>query len=68
MPRTRAQRQRETVEGGWAEVPDELVEKVLELLQPAGRSEPQDGGLGFFPATATLRLVCSGWKAVYDAR
>jgi hypothetical protein len=30
-------------EGGWAELPDELLVKVLELLQAAG----QAGGLGF---------------------
>jgi hypothetical protein len=35
MPRTRSQRRRETVEGGGAELPDELVEKVLEMLQAA---------------------------------
>jgi hypothetical protein len=34
MPRTRAQ-QGETVEDGWAELPDDLVEKVLEQLQAA---------------------------------
>ena len=66
MPRTRAQRRRETVEGGWAELPDELVEKVLEQLQAAGQSEPQ-GPFGLSQATATVRLVCSGWKAVHDA-
>jgi hypothetical protein len=66
MPRTRAQRQLETVKGGWAELPDELVEKVLELLQAAGRSEPQ-GPFGLSQATATVRLICSGWKAVHDA-
>ena len=66
MPRTRAQQQRETVEGGWAELPDELVEKVLEELQAAGQSEPQ-GAFGLSQATATVRLVCSGWKAVHDA-
>ena len=32
-------------EGGWAELPDELLAKVLELLQAAG----QAGGLGFLP-------------------
>jgi hypothetical protein len=38
------------------------------MLQAAGRSKPQrDGGLGFFRATATMRLVCTGWKAVHDA-
>jgi Rad3-related DNA helicase len=51
----------------WAGLPDELVEKVLakvlELLQAAG----QAGGVGFFPSSATVRLVCSGWKAVHDA-
>ena len=53
-------------EGGWAELPDELVEKVLEELQAAGHSEPQ-GPFGFSQATAKVRLVCSGWKAVHDA-
>jgi hypothetical protein len=52
---------------GWAELPEELVEKVLakvlELLQAAG----QEGGLGFSPASATVRLVCSAWKVVHDA-
>ena len=32
-------------EGGWAELLDELLAKVLELLQAAG----QAGGLGFSP-------------------
>jgi hypothetical protein len=68
MPRTRAQRLRETVaEDGWAELPDELLAMVLQLLQAAGRSEPQEGGFGFSQTTATVRLVCSGWKAVHDA-
>ena len=59
----RAQRRRETVtEGGWAELPDELLAKVLELLQAGGR-----GGLGFSRASTTVRLVCAGWKAVHDA-
>ena len=43
----RAQRRRETVtEGGWADLPDELVAKVLEMLQAAGRTEPQAEALG----------------------
>jgi hypothetical protein len=59
----RAQRRRETVtEGGWAELPDELVAKVLEMLQAAGRR-----GFGFSQAPTTVRLVCAGWKAVHDA-
>ena len=51
-------------EGGWVELPDELVAKVLELLQAAGQ---QEGGFGFSQASATMRLVCAGWKAVHDA-
>ena len=51
-------------EGGWAELPGELVAKVLELLQAAGQ---QEGGFGFSQASATVRLVCAGWKAVHDA-
>jgi hypothetical protein len=40
MLRTRGQQRRTVNKGGWAELPDELVAKVLELLQAAGRSAP----------------------------
>ena len=63
MLRMRTQRR----EDGWAELPDELMAKVLELLHAAGRSEPQAGGFAFSQASATVRLVCAGWKAVHDA-
>ena len=43
---------------------EELLAKVLELLQAAGW---QQGGLGFSQTSATVRLVCAGWKAVHDA-
>ena len=59
----RAQRRRET-EGGWADMREELLAKVLELLEAAGW---QQGGLGFSQTSATVRLVCAGWKAVHDA-
>jgi hypothetical protein len=40
-PRTRAQRLRETMtDDGWAGMSEELFEKVLEVLQPAGPSNP----------------------------
>jgi bacterioferritin-associated ferredoxin len=68
MPRTRSQRLRETMEeDGWAGMPEELFEKVLESLQPDGPSKPQDGGLGFSQALAAVRLVCAAWKTVHDA-
>jgi hypothetical protein len=60
MPSMRAQRRRETVYG-WADMPEELLAKVLEA---AGW---QQGGLRFSRASATVRLVCAGWKAVHDA-
>jgi hypothetical protein len=67
MLSTRAQQPLETMpEGEWADLPDELLAKVLELLQAAGQNEPQ-GPFGFSEATVTVRLVCSGWKAVHDA-
>jgi hypothetical protein len=44
-----------------------MVAKVLEMLEAAGRSEPQEGGLGFSQTSATVRLVCSAWKVVHDA-
>ena len=49
-------------EGGWAELPDELVAKVLAKVLQA-----EEGGLGFTQASATVRLVSAGWKAVHDA-
>ena len=67
MPRTRAQREQEMVtEGGWADMREELLAMVLENLQAAGQSKPE-GSFGFSVATATVRLVCSGWKAMHDA-
>jgi hypothetical protein len=51
---------------GWAGMPEELFEKVLEALQPDGPSKPQDGGLRFSQALAAVRMVCSGWQAVHD--
>jgi hypothetical protein len=60
MLRTRGQRQRAMV-SGWADLREELLAKVLELLQA------EEGGLGFSKASATVRLVCATWKAAYDA-
>jgi hypothetical protein len=51
-------------EGGWAELPEELVEKVLEVMQAA---EHQAGGVAFTQAFTTARLVCAAWKAIHDA-
>jgi hypothetical protein len=45
-------------EGGWTELPGELLAKVLELLQAAG----QAGGLGFSPASATVRWCALGGR------
>jgi hypothetical protein len=59
MLRTRGQRQRAMV-SGWADMREELLAKVLEL-------QAEEGGLGFSKASATVRLVCAAWKAVYDA-
>jgi hypothetical protein len=65
MPRTRAQRLRETMtDDGWAGMAEELFEKVLEAL--LGR-KPKDGGLGFSLALAAVRLVCAGWQKIHDA-
>ena len=51
------------MEGGQARLPEELMTKVLEMMQPAG----QDGGWGFTQSSATVRLVSSQWRAIYDA-
>jgi hypothetical protein len=40
------QRLRETMtDDGWAGMSEELFEKVLEVLQPAGPSKPNDGAV-----------------------
>jgi hypothetical protein len=65
MPPSRAQQELETViESLWADLPRELLTKVLEA---AWRSATQAGGLGFSQASATVRLVCAQWQAVHDA-
>ena len=68
-PLTREQLRREGVTGDdWAGLSKEMLEKVLEALQAAGRSKPQEeGGLSFCETSAVVRLVCPGWQAVYDA-
>ena len=65
-PLTREQLRREAAD--WAGLSKEMLERVLEALQAAGRSEPQEeGGLSFCETSAVVRLVCPGWQAVYDA-
>ena len=66
MARTRGQLRLEMGEG-WAAVLKDLMPTVMEALQAAGSSEPQEEGLGFCKATAVVSLVCAGWKAVHDA-
>jgi hypothetical protein len=61
---------------GWAELPPELLEKVLELLHAPlwrepphcclGDSTPRED-FGFCKAVAVVRAVCAGWQAVHDA-
>jgi hypothetical protein len=48
--------------GGWAELPGELVEKVLEAVAGCwARREPQGGGLVFSQALQVV--TCSGGAA-----
>jgi hypothetical protein len=57
-------RETEEADGGRAgQLSEELVSKVLEAMQPAG----QDGSWGFSRAFASVRLLCSQWKAIHDA-
>jgi hypothetical protein len=39
----------------------------MKVLQAGEQSSPQDGGWGGCKASATARLVCSGWKCRHDA-
>ena len=64
---------RETA-GGWADMPEELVAKVLDLLQAANGRDLDERARGghtegfcFSKTSATVRLVCAAWKAVHDA-
>jgi hypothetical protein len=54
------------MESGWAELPAELLMKVLvqALLSSARLRTEDEGGC---KASATVRLVCSGWKCRHDA-
>jgi hypothetical protein len=54
-------------ESGWAKLPVELLRKMLQALQAAEQCAPQDRGWGGCKASATVRLVCSGWKCRHDA-
>ena len=51
---------------GWADLPGDLLVKVLEELEAAEQMAPQDGGWRGSEASATIRLVCSGWKYHHD--
>ena len=51
---------------GWADLPGDLLVKVLEELEAAEQMAPQDGGWRGCEASATIRLVCSGWKYHHD--
>jgi hypothetical protein len=48
------------MESGWAELPEELLRKVLEALQAVEQCAPQDGGWGGW-SKASRRC---GWCAV----
>jgi hypothetical protein len=54
-----------SMESGWAKLPEQLLTKVKKALQAAEQCAPQDGGR--CKASATVRLVCSGWKCRHDA-
>jgi hypothetical protein len=54
-------------EGGWAELQDELLAKVLEELEWVAWQIASRRGWSGCKASAAVRLVCSGWKAVHDA-
>ena len=61
-------RQQTVTADGWSALPPELLVKVLEALQAAGRrGESQVQGLGFSKAVGVVRAVCAGWRAVHDA-
>jgi hypothetical protein len=49
-----------SMESGWAKLPEQLLTKVKKALQAAEQCAPQDGGR--CKASATVRLVCSGWN------
>jgi hypothetical protein len=51
----------------WAELPPELVAKVLERLPAAEQSAPQAGGWRGCKDSAAVRLVCKAAKYHHDA-
>ncbi len=56
-----------STESLWAELPPELLAKVLEMLPAAEQSAPQAGGRRGCKDSAAVRLVCAQWQAVHDA-
>ena len=54
-------------DNGWEDVLEELFEKVLEALQPAGWRSPQDGGWGSLRPSGVAVGVENMWRAVHDA-
>ena len=56
-----------STESLWAELPPELLAKVLEMLPAAEQSAPQAGGWRGCKDSAAVRLVCAQWQAVHDA-
>ena len=54
------------IEGGWADLPRELLTKVLKAACMAECNVLAGGRLGFSQASATVRLVCTQWQAVHD--
>jgi hypothetical protein len=51
----------------WAALLTDLTPMVMKALQATWRRKPHEGGLGFCKATASVSLVCAGWKAAHDA-
>jgi hypothetical protein len=57
-----------STESLWAELPPELLAKVLEMLPAVEQSAPPHaGGWRGCKDSAAVRLVCAQWQAVHDA-
>ena len=66
--RARGQRQKTVTAGGWAELPGELVEKVLEAVAGCWAEGTPGWRLGVLPGVSGGAASLLGrWKAVHDA-
>jgi hypothetical protein len=52
---------------GWANLPEDLLNTILEVAHAKERTTPTTNGWEFLQALASVRLTCRAWRDVHDA-